>query len=575
MPLSEKAIKPDGIVYWVNDRPPVSLTLMLAIQQIAFLGSIMTLPVVLGHAAGLDLVSEANLVALTMIGAGIGVILQALNRYGIGIGLFAPMHTSSVAFPAALIAVKTGGLGLAFGMMAVAGLVQVGISRVFPRLRAFFPVEIAGLTVFMLGSGLGLVGLKNFLAIDTAFEGNPNTYIVGFTTLAIIISLNIWTRGHLHAFSVFIGLIGGQSLAFVFNLVPHDVIAGIAGTATFAIPSFGQFGWSLDWALMPNFIIVGIVLSFNTFGVLTIAQRANDARWKRPDIAGISRGLLAEGLTNIACSFINGVTQTASGGAVGLAQASGITSRIVAFVLGGLFVVLAFFPPVTIAWSALSPAVIGAVLMFVGSFIAIGGLKILTSRLLDNRKVIALGLAIIAGLGHGSLLAKITSLPYFLDAAMATSLSVTVTVAIVLNAIFRLGSKKKMQHSVVLDDNWGNEVNRLIWHLGHSWNARPEVVARLENATSELIDTVYGHNLIAGEQVVQISARFDEYECRLTLDYKGKGFKLPDTRPDPESLLNNADAVRDMAGYLVRRLADTVKLVVSKNNVRITLCFEE
>jgi len=326
---------------------------------------------------------------------------------------------------------------------------------------------------------------------------------------------------------------------------------------------------------MPDFIIVGIVLSFNTFGVLTIAQRANDARWKRPDVAGISRGLVAEGLTNIACSFINGVTQTASGGAVGLAYASGITSRIVAFVLGGLFVVLAFFPPVAIAWSALSPAVIGAVLMFVGSFIAIGGLKMITSRLLDNRKIIALGLAIIFGLGHGNLLTKLQSLPDFLGAAMATSLSVTVLIAIILNAIFRLGSKKKMKHSVLLDDNWGDEVNRLIWHLGHSWNARPEVVARLEHATNELIDTVYGHHLIAGEQAVQISARFDEYQCRLTLEYKGEGFKLADRRPDPESLLNSADAVREMAGYLVRRLADKVKLVVSKNDVRITLCFDE
>jgi xanthine permease XanP len=77
MVLTNQRIRPDGIKYWVNDKPPITLALMLAIQQIAFLGAIMTLPVVLGRAAGLDAAGEASLVQLTMITAGIGVVLQA------------------------------------------------------------------------------------------------------------------------------------------------------------------------------------------------------------------------------------------------------------------------------------------------------------------------------------------------------------------------------------------------------------------------------------------------------------------------------------------------------------------
>lgn len=128
---------------------------------------------------------------------------------------------------------------------------------------------------------------------------------------------------------------------------------------------------------------------------------------------GVSRGLVAEGLTNIAGSFINGVTQTPSGGAVGLTQASGITSRIVAF---------------------------------------------------------------------------------------------------------------------VLDADWPQRVNRLSLHLGHEWAARPEVVARLDHATNELIDTIVGHHLIDGEQV-RISTRFDEYGCKLKISYEGTGVTRTAARP--------------------------------------------
>ena len=575
MPPPSKKIKPDGIRYWVEDRPPFLLNLILAIQQVAFLGSLMTLPVVLGRAAGLDVAGVANLVTLTMIGAGIGVMLQALNRFGIGVGLFAPMHTSSVAFPAALVAVKTGGLGLAFGMMSVAGLVQIGASRIIPKLRAFFPVEIAGLTVFMLGSGLGLVGLKNFLGIGTEFQCAPAGYVVGFFTLTVIIVLNLWTKGLGRAFSVFIGLIAGQALAYQQGLVSSEAIQGIFNAAPFAIPSLGKFGWSLDWRLVPDFVIVGLALSFNCFGVITIAQRANDSGWKRPDMDGVGRGLLAEGLTNIVCSAINAVPQTASGGAVGLAEASGITSRVVAFVLGSLFIILAYFPFVAMTWITLSPAVIGAVLIFVASFITLGGLKIMTSRLLDNRKTVSLGIAIIAGLGHDILLVQLDYLPKELDSIFATSLSITVLVAVILNALFQLGSKKRLNHKIALDRDWPDSVNHLIWHLGHQWSARPEVVARLNHATNELIDVIAGHSLIEGEATVDIRVAFDEYGCTLKVYYCGKGFHLPTKRPDPEDLLDNPDAVRDMAGYLIHHLADSVKIDTSNNITSITLYFND
>lgn len=570
-----KKIKPDGIRYWVDDRPPFLLSLMLAFQQVAFLGSLMTLPVVLGRAAGLGVAGETDLVTLTMIGAGIGVMLQALNRYGIGVGLFAPMHTSSVAFPAALVAVKAGGLGLAFGMMSIAGLVQIVASRFISKLRAFFPVEIAGLTVFMLGAGLGLVGLKDFLGIDTGLHCTPSYYVVGFFTLAVIVVLNIWTKGLGHSFSVFIGLIAGQALAYQQGLIPSEAILNIFNAAPFAIPSIGKFGWSLDWRLVPDFVIVGMALSFNCFGVITIAQRANDSGWKRPDMDGVGRGLLAEGLTNIACSAINSVPQTASGGAVGLAVASGITSRVVAFVLGALFIVLAFFPMVAEAWITLSPAVIGAVLIFVASFITIGGLKIMGSRLLDNRKTISLGIAIIAGIGHGTLLTKLDHLPKEFESVFATSLSVTVMVAVLLNALFQLGSKKKLNHKIALDHDWPDSVNQLIWHLGHQWSARPEVVARLDYATNELIDIIAGQNLIEGEAKVDISVVFDEYGCTLKVYYCGKGFHMPTKRPDPEDMLDNPDAVRDMALYLVHRLADSVKVNTSNNTTSVSLHFKD
>ncbi|NCC24571.1 MAG: hypothetical protein EOM25_05120 [Deltaproteobacteria bacterium] len=41
-------LRPDGIAYWIDERPPPGMSIMVAVQQLAFLGAIMTLPVAAG-----------------------------------------------------------------------------------------------------------------------------------------------------------------------------------------------------------------------------------------------------------------------------------------------------------------------------------------------------------------------------------------------------------------------------------------------------------------------------------------------------------------------------------------------
>ncbi len=567
--------RPEGIDYWLNEKPPLSITIMAALQHLAFLGAIMTLPVLLANQAGLDDEGAAGLVSLTMVGAGCGVILQALNRHGVGIGLFSPMHTSAVAFPASLAAVKLGGLDLAFGMMLVASSIQLIMSRILSRLRSLFPVEIAGLIVLILGIGLGLIGLRAFLALDTPFEGKILTFQTGFLTITVIILCNIWGRGRLRSFSVFIGLLAGQAFAVSTGVVNKSLVEDIFQVPLFAVPPIAQFGWEFRWEMVPGFMIVGLALSFNCFGVLTVAQRANDATWKRPDIPGISRGLLAEGLTNTICSLINGVAQTASGGAIGLAQASGVTSRIVAFVMGSLFITMAFFPPFAAFWISLSMPVIGAVLMFVASFIIVGGIKIITSRLLDTRKIVMIGLSLIAAIGHDSVMMSHFGRPEgTVLSPLANTITVALLVAVGLNALFRLNVHQSVTRTILLTEDWHKSATELLWHLGHQWGARPEIIRRLEHAICELLDALYGYNLSAIPEV-ELKAVFDEYRCQVYLTYQGQPLPIPETRPEPDDLLHNQEGFLALAGFLIRRQTDGIRVETKNSTCVVTMTFDD
>lgn len=570
--------RPDGIAYWVDERPPVGMTIMVALQQLAFLASIMSLPVLLAGQAGLDAAGATGLVALTMVAAGCGVIVQALNRGGIGIGLFSPMHTSAIAFPASIAAVTVGGLDLAFGMMTVAALVQLGVSRLITRLRPFFPVEIAGLIVLILGLGLGLIGMRAFLALDTPLEGETRTLLTGILTLVVIVAVNVWGHGRIRAFAVFAGLIVGQVFALWQGVVNQSLIDELFQVPLFALPPVGRFGWSFSWEMLPHFALLGLALSFNCFGVLTVAQRANDASWKRPDMEGIKRGLLAEGITNAVGSLINAVPQTASGGAIGLAQASGVTSRRVAYVLGGLFIVLAFFPPFAAFWISLSTPVIGAVLMFVASFIIVGGIKIITSRLLDSRKIITIGLALIVGTGNDLLTVAYGGHESILFLPLSSKVAAALLVAIGLNALFRLNIHDSVTTTLAMDGHWPQKINETVWHLGHQWGARVEVVRRLDHATHELLDAIYAYKLAdcdVGKATVKLTAVFDEYLCQIAVNYRGRPLIIPENRPDPHEVFNETDGAQAMAGFLVQHLADDVRVATRNGECTVTMKFRD
>jgi NCS2 family nucleobase:cation symporter-2 len=219
--------------------------------------------------------------------------------------------------------------------------------------------------------------------------------------------------------------------------------------------------------------------------------------------------------------------------------------------------------------------VIGAVLTFIGAFVALTGLKIMTSRLLDNRKIITLGIALIAGLAHESLLSGLENIPSQLESVFATSLSVTVVTAVLLNLLFRIGSKQRLVHELLIAGNWPSELNQLIWHLGREWGARPEVVSRLEHASNELIELLLAQEVIEPGARIGIATRFDEFDCVLTLSYCGEAIELASERPDPEALLDQPDAVHQLAGYLIQRLADSVRFTQLGERPQIQLHFQD
>ena len=62
---------------------------------------------------------------------------------------------------------------------------------------------------------------------------------------------------------------------------------------------------------------------------------------------------------------------------------------------------------------------------------------------------------------------------------------------------------------------------------------------------------------------VELAVSYDEFDIDVTLTYSGVLLELPDRPPSQDELLESDDGPRQLAGFMVKRLADRVEAVTN------------
>ena len=134
--------------------------------------------------------------------------------------------------------------------------------------------------------------------------------------------------------------------------------------------------------------------------------------------------------------------------AVGLAAATGVASRSVAYAVAAIFFLLGFFPKLPALLGLMPRPVIVAVLLFAVSFIMINGLQIMMSRLLDARRTLIIALSTIAGMAIEVFPSISGSASAPLAPLVGGSLVLATVTALALNLVFRIGVRQTAQFTI-------------------------------------------------------------------------------------------------------------------------------
>jgi NCS2 family nucleobase:cation symporter-2 len=311
--------------------------------------------------------------------------------------------------------------------------------------------------------------------------------------------------------------------------------------------------------------------ALKTVGDITTCQKINDTEWKRPDMKNISKGILADAVGDIASGALGGTGQSTSSSNVGLSIATGATSRVIGYAAGILLIFLAFIPKLSSLFAIMPKPVIGATLFFALSFMIIAGIQIIMSRMIDARKTFVVGISIIFGLTVDIIPEVFDNVNPWIKPIFSSSLATSTIFAVLLNLLFRLGIRKKVQLEVVPGVDTSEKIFTFMDRQGGLWGARKEVISQATAAMNELMEAISEHKLTQTNVTMEVS--FDEYNLDVDIHYPGTPIEFPAERPDIEKLLGDSQVALKFSGFLIKQYADKISTQMKNGQCYIRLHF--
>jgi xanthine permease XanP len=549
--------KPDNLVFGLEDPPPWLITLLLAGQHVVLLSSRLLYPIVIVQGFGGGMKLAQNMVVMSMIAGGIGTILQSTRKGPVGAGVLDPSGCGAAYIYPSIQAGELGGASLIFGMTLLAGVFECAFSRLVYRLRALFPPHVVGLVVTMVGISMVRIAVLSFVGMSATDQ----------------VHSSVWGSKQLKFYSLMFGLTVGYGAAWYFGLLDRNLFGHMARMGVVELPSLSFMGWSFDFSLAGLFAVAFLSTSLKTTGELITCQKINDQKWNHPDMKAVSRGLLSDGSATLISGILGGCGQSSSSSNIGLSLATGATSRRIGLAIGCLLLALSLVPALPFFLAHMPKPVAGGILVYVAGFMVVTGIQIMTTRLLDARKIYVIGVSLVFGLSVDIVPQVYHHISKWLQPMTSSSLSLATAMAIILNLIFRLGIASRAVLEVREPAEASSKrIFRFMKRRGAVWGARADVIDRAASSLTEMLEALLCSGLAKGGATTEVS--FDEFNLDIRISYTGDRMVFPDAAPPPEGMLEDRSCLHQMAGYLTMAWADRVQSVEQDGLCRIDLHFD-
>lgn len=434
----------------VDEKLPVGKSLALALQHVlAMCAGAVAVPIIVGNSAGLSQSDIVFLINADLLIAGVATLIQTLGL-GSKIGAKIPMvEGTSFATVSAMVAIADSYKGdslsamtTIFGAVLIAGIFTFFMAPVFGKLLRFFPKVVTGTVVSIIGLSLIPVAVRWAAGNDTTSPSfaSAENIIMALVTLILIILMNKFLKGMLGNLSILLGLVLGTVIASVIGMTDFTMFKE-AGWFSLNLPfHFGTPKFEAS-AIISLILVVLVIMTEATGNIIAIHEMVG----KDLDDKNLARGLRTDGLATMLASIFNTFPHTAFAQNIGLVALTGVKSRFVVAISGGILILLGLFPKMAALFTCIPYPVLGGAGFVMFGMVISGGIKTLKSVEFDGNKnsmivAVSIGLSMIPTVVP----TFYQNFPEWVNTLFHGGITTGSLCAILLNLLFNiLGEKKK------------------------------------------------------------------------------------------------------------------------------------
>ncbi|MFH9084009.1 nucleobase:cation symporter-2 family protein [Streptomyces sp. NPDC017673] len=433
-------------VHPVDEKLHLPRLVPAALQHIAAMyAGVVTPPLIIGQACGLDIAARTRLIAASLLIAGVATVLQTLGVKGLVGNRLPFVNAASSAGIAPILAIaETNGKGhqlpAIYGAVMVAGAICLALGPFFGRLLRFFPPLVTGVVITLIGVTLMPVPVGWAQGGDKTaadFGAMRNLALAGFT-LVVILLIQRFGRGFVRQIALLFGLFIGTLTAIPFGMADFS---GLKSAPLAALPTPFAFGAPefQPAAILSLCIVMLVLMTESSAGMLALGEICD----RRADARTITRGLRTDGIATLLGPVFGGFPTSAFAQNVGVVSLTRVRSRYVVAVAGAALLVLGAFPVLGAVVSLVPMPVLGGAGIVLFGSIAVSGIRTLSEAGLDDSSNIIL-VAVALGAGIIPLAAPTfyAGFPAWAQTVLGSGISAGALVAVLLNLFFHhLGTR--------------------------------------------------------------------------------------------------------------------------------------
>ena len=437
--------------YEAHENPPwrTSLGFGLQFSMIAS-ATLLVTPVIVANASDRGEPYVTWMVFASLLVVGLSTLVQVRRLGPLGAGAVMPFFTAAFAIPFCITAVVDGGPATLTTLVLASALFQFIVARWLFILRRLVTPVVSGTVMMILSITLASVV---FDLLDGASREEPTAApLTALATLTVVAALTLRGSALWRLWAPMIGIAAGCVVAAAFGI--YDT-SRITQSAWVGLPSEAP-GLALDlgvdfWTLLPAFLFLGVIISIQVNGEAITHQRIAQREVKAVDFRQVQGALSGGGVSNLLAGLAGAVPNATNPGITPFIQVTGIASRRMGYVIGGVFIAVAFLPKVSGLLSSLpGPVMTGYLILVTGTLFVDGALTVINSER-NRQKLIVAGISFWIAAAFQFDLFTLPNLTPVLGALVKSGITTGGLAAIVMILFLEFTKKRRMRFESKLD----------------------------------------------------------------------------------------------------------------------------